>query len=563
MDEDRLDEKARQAFHLAGPPVDADSFCQSVLAQETDNAGTPSSRLCAKSRKRKVYWRIALAFAAIVVVAAGTVAAIPSARAAAAAFFGFDSRSVDTQLGYLPDQSHWSKTYYILIPPQSSLKGGNECLGQSLYQNGAQFVHYKLTTDTGKPLPSGTTVDVRNHGNAVFQTGLSGALLTTSDDVANESFGDRPYTVTTWPKSGGYGSATANGAANIVWTCDTQTATKKSGTWTYSRIPVTHNADGSSSSDGSHAVRVSSGTWSYDITTGKYEYGLTTGKVDPFATGLATPLDKNPMFTQFIPPKTISYHDASSLTWVSNGIRVEILSNLSKKELIKVAEGFSIGREFPSLNVNTSTSTTTTSLDPASSAKAEAVAKRVSASLVTVKASEGKSGSQPPQLGLVYSADGLILTQNTGNCTSLKVTLSDGETVTAKLVGVDVSIGVELLRVNKSGLSPVKLASGKPKVGEWIALVTNMGSSLTSTPASVVASPSDPVSTPRSVFSGLINVKPAKWSDAQVEAFDKQGDCVGLVTAAIGDGSDGRFKFLGLCAADELTAAAARLLAGS
>ena len=555
MDEDRLDEKARQAFHLAGPPVDADSFCQSVLAQETDNAGKASSRLRASNRRRKVAWRIAIATAAIVVVAAGTVAAIPSARAAAEAFFGFDSRSIDTQLGYLPDQSHWSQTYSILIPPQSSLNGGNECLGQSLHQNGAQFVQYRLTTDTGKPLPSGTTVEVANHGNAVFQTGLSGALLTTSDDVANESFGDHPYTVTTWPKSGSYGS----GAANIDWTCDTQTATKKSGTWTYGRIPVTHNADGSSSSDGSHAVRVSSGTWSYDITTGKYEYRLTTGKVDPFAIGLATPLDKNPMFTQFIPPKTIPYHDASSLTWVSNGIRVEILSNLSKKELIKVAEGFSIGREFPSLNVNAST--TTTSLDPASSAEAEAVAKRVAASLVTVKASEGKSGSQPPQLGLVYSADGLILTQNTGNCTSLKVTLPDGETVTAKLVGVDVSIGVELLRVNKSGLSPVKLASGKPKPGDWIALVSNMGSSLTSTPGSVVASPSDPVSTPRSVFSGLINVKPAKWSDAQVEAFDKQGDCVGLVTAAIDEASGG--KFWGLRAADEVAAAAAKLLSGS
>jgi hypothetical protein len=259
------------------------------------------------------------------------------------------------------------------------------------------------------------------------------------------------------------------------------------------------------------------------------------------------------MFTQFIPPKTIPYRDARCLTWVSNGIRVEILSSLPKEELIKVAEGFSIGREFPTLNVNAST--TTTSLDPASSAAAEAVAEHVAASLVTVK----PSGS-PVDIGVVYSADGLILTEYTGDGASQKVTLSDGETVTAKLVGYDKTTGVELLRVDKSGLSPVKLASSKPKVGEWMALVWKMGPSLTSTPGSVVASPSIPVDTQMSRLSGMIRVKPAKWSDAPVEAFDKQGDCVGLVIAVV-DGTDG--KFWGLLPADKVAAAVARLLSGS
>jgi hypothetical protein len=288
------------------------------------------------------------------------------------------------------------------------------------------------------------------------------------------------------------------------------------------------------------------------------EYRVTVGNVNPFTTGLVTPLDKTPMFAQSIPPKTIPYHDASSLTWVSDGIRVEILSNLPKDELIKVGGGFSIGREFPTLNVNAST--TTTSLDPASSAAAEAVAKRVAASLVTVKASGDKSGFYPQDIGVVYFADGLILTENTGHDTVFKVTLADGETVTAQLIGEDRSTGVELLRVKKSGLTPVKLASGKPKVGEWIALVTNMGSSLTSTPASVMASPNIPVSTQMSVFSDMIRVKPAKWSDAPVGAFDKQGDWVGLVIAG-GDGTDG--KFLGLRAADEVAAAVSKLLSGS
>ena len=59
MDNDRLDEKARQVFSLAGPPVDTDSFCEAVLAREAGNGGKSGSRLRAKSRRRKVWRRVA------------------------------------------------------------------------------------------------------------------------------------------------------------------------------------------------------------------------------------------------------------------------------------------------------------------------------------------------------------------------------------------------------------------------------------------------------------------------------------------------------------------------
>ncbi len=36
---------------------------------------------------------------------------------------------------------------------------------------------------------------------------------------------------------------------------------------------------------------------------------------------------------------SITYKDANSLTWVVNGTRVEILSNLPVAELQKIAEG--------------------------------------------------------------------------------------------------------------------------------------------------------------------------------------------------------------------------------
>ena len=53
-------------------------------------------------------------------------------------------------------------------------------------------------------------------------------------------------------------------------------------------------------------------------------------------------------------------------------------------------------------------------------------------------------------LGVVYSANGLILTESTLTCTSFEVTLADGETMAAKLVGEDTSMNVELLRVTRA-----------------------------------------------------------------------------------------------------------------
>jgi hypothetical protein len=149
--------------------------------------------------------------------------------------------------------------------------------------------------------------------------------------------------------------------------------------------------------------------------------------------------------------------------------------------------------------------------------------------------------------------------------TSLEVTLPDGETVTAKVIAAD--RGVALLRVNKSGLTPVRLASGKPKVGDWIALVSsNIGSSigfsLSSTPASIVNSPSIPLpnSSVDSVQVKAVNW-PAKWPLNPPLAFDKQGDVVGLV-AGSSMGGAGHYP-LSMVTADTVAAEVAKLLSGS
>lgn len=108
MDKDRLDEKARQAFGLAGPSVDPDSFCQTTLAQEAVNAGKSGNRLRARSRRRKVAWRIAFAAAALTVAAVIVVAVGPVSRAASSLY----PVSVNGKVGYI------NKAGSVVIKPQ-------------------------------------------------------------------------------------------------------------------------------------------------------------------------------------------------------------------------------------------------------------------------------------------------------------------------------------------------------------------------------------------------------------------------------------------------------------
>lgn len=221
--------------------------------------------------------------------------------------------------------------------------------------------------------------------------------------------------------------------------------------------------------------------------------------------------------------------------------------------------------------VSSAAGTTTTSFLPGTSAAADAVAKRVADSLVIVETSGTKIGSgKSVDLGVVYSADGLILISRSATLggTTFTVTLSDGETVSAKLVGQDKSTGVALLRIKKSGLSPVKLASEKVEVREWIALVSNLGSSITSAPASIVDYQNPfPERSDHAWSDEAVHVKTSTWPDDVPVAFDKQGDVVGVITGTgTGESSQGgkpnKIDFGLMLPADKVAAAVAKLLSG-
>ncbi len=73
--------------------------------------------------------------------------------------------------------------------------------------------------------------------------------------------------------------------------------------------------------------------------------------------------------------------------------------------------------------------------------------------------------------GVIVSKDGLILTNNhvVNGATQIQVTLSDGRSMQAKLVGTDPGVDLALLRISANNLPAITFAdSSKADVGEWV-----------------------------------------------------------------------------------------------
>jgi serine protease DegQ len=98
------------------------------------------------------------------------------------------------------------------------------------------------------------------------------------------------------------------------------------------------------------------------------------------------------------------------------------------------------------------------------------LADSVSPSVVNVNA--GRRGGT----GMVWSADGLVVTAShvVGHSATPTVTLGDGKELEAKVVGRDPYTDVALLKIDASGLSPVKVGSADGiKVGQFVLALAN------------------------------------------------------------------------------------------
>ena len=98
------------------------------------------------------------------------------------------------------------------------------------------------------------------------------------------------------------------------------------------------------------------------------------------------------------------------------------------------------------------------------------LAESVSPSVVNVNA--GRRGGT----GIVWSSDGLVVTAShvVGHSMALTVVMSDGKELEAKLVGRDPYTDIALLKVDTSGLTPVKVGSADGiKVGQFVLALAN------------------------------------------------------------------------------------------
>ncbi len=87
------------------------------------------------------------------------------------------------------------------------------------------------------------------------------------------------------------------------------------------------------------------------------------------------------------------------------------------------------------------------------------------------RGSRGAVGS-----GFIISADGYVVTNNhvVDHATTVQVTLDDGRTLDAKVIGKDAKTDVALLKIKDGGNFPyVQFGKSAPQVGDWVVAIGN------------------------------------------------------------------------------------------
>ena len=137
--------------------------------------------------------------------------------------------------------------------------------------------------------------------------------------------------------------------------------------------------------------------------------------------------------------------------------------------------------------------------------------------------------------GFFISADGYAVTNNhvVEGASEVDVTMTDGKTYTAKVIGTDPRTDVALLKVDgKTDLPWVKLAASAPRVGDWVVAVGNpFGLGGTVTAGIVSARGRDIGSGPYDDF--LQIDAPINRGNSGGPTFGLNGEVIGVNTAIV------------------------------
>jgi serine protease Do len=141
--------------------------------------------------------------------------------------------------------------------------------------------------------------------------------------------------------------------------------------------------------------------------------------------------------------------------------------------------------------------------------------------------------SQAQGSGFIISSDGYVVTNNhvVEHATDVSLTMDDGKTVAASVVGTDKKTDLALLKIKEPGAYPhVDFASASPRVGEWVIAVGNpFGLGGTVTAGIISARGRDIGAGPYDDF--LQIDAPVNRGNSGGPTFNSQGEVVGINTA--------------------------------
>jgi serine protease Do len=145
----------------------------------------------------------------------------------------------------------------------------------------------------------------------------------------------------------------------------------------------------------------------------------------------------------------------------------------------------------------------------------------------------GKQFGQAQGSGFFITQDGYIVTNNhvVANAVEVAVTMDDGRTLDAKVVGTDPKTDLALLKVKQEGTYPfVRFAQGQPRIGDWVVAVGNpFGLGGTVTAGIVSARGRDIGSGP---YDDYLQIDAAvNRGNSGGPTFDMNGEVVGVNTA--------------------------------
>jgi serine protease Do len=134
--------------------------------------------------------------------------------------------------------------------------------------------------------------------------------------------------------------------------------------------------------------------------------------------------------------------------------------------------------------------------------------------------------------GFVITPDGYVVTNNhvVEHASDVEVSLDDGRTLPAKVIGTDKRTDLALLKVSDGKLPYVSWASAPPRVGDWVIAVGNpfgLGGSVT---AGIVSARGRDIGA--GPYDDFLQIDaPVNRGNSGGPAFDMQGNVVGVNTA--------------------------------